>query len=100
MVQDTVTYREKNNIKRNDFMQLLIQIKNKGEVEEDRSYLEQNGHGNLENTPGENGMFILYLLHLNKFIPSCSSGGEALLKHWHFQPQKFTRHCPNYSAYN
>ena len=29
MVKDTVEYREKNDVKRNDFMQLLIQMKNK-----------------------------------------------------------------------
>jgi cytochrome P450 family 6 len=90
MVIDTVKYREKNNIKRNDFMQLLIQIKNKGRVEEDGSYLQQNDHGNLENTSGENGMFVLYLLHVNKCNPSCSSGGSALLKHWHFQLENCT----------
>ena len=27
-------YREKNNIKKNDFLQLLIQLKNKGEIED------------------------------------------------------------------
>jgi cytochrome P450 family 6 len=31
MVKETVEYRENNNVTRNDFMQLLIQIKNKGE---------------------------------------------------------------------
>ncbi|PNF35807.1 putative cytochrome P450 6a14 [Cryptotermes secundus] len=56
MVQDTVNYREKNNIKRNDFMQLLIQIKNRGKVEEEHGYLEQNGHGDLENKSDENGL--------------------------------------------
>ncbi|KAJ9577525.1 hypothetical protein L9F63_005898 [Diploptera punctata] len=37
MVNDTVEYREKNNVHRNDFMQLLIQLKNKtlGETEAD-----------------------------------------------------------------
>ncbi|XP_069672104.1 probable cytochrome P450 6a13 [Periplaneta americana] len=35
MVEDTVKYRESNNIKRNDFMQLLIQLKNKGIVDVD-----------------------------------------------------------------
>lgn len=35
MVQETVSYREANNVHRNDFMQLLIQIKNKGFVNED-----------------------------------------------------------------
>ncbi|KAJ9577523.1 hypothetical protein L9F63_005896, partial [Diploptera punctata] len=37
MVKDTVEYREKNDVHRNDFMQLMIQLKNKtlGAVEED-----------------------------------------------------------------
>ena len=37
MVRDTIEYREKNNIHRNDFMQLMIQLKNKtlGVAEED-----------------------------------------------------------------
>ena len=37
MVRDTVEYREKNNVQRNDFMQLLIQLKNKtlGSAEDD-----------------------------------------------------------------
>lgn len=30
MLRETVDYREKNNVKRNDFLQLLIQLKNKG----------------------------------------------------------------------
>ncbi|PNF35809.1 putative cytochrome P450 6a14 [Cryptotermes secundus] len=54
MVQDTVNYREKDNIKRNDFLQLLIQIKNEGKVEEEHSYPKQNGHGN-KNRSGESG---------------------------------------------
>jgi hypothetical protein len=69
MVQDTVNYREKNNIKRNDFMQLLIQIKNEGKVEEEHSYPEQNGNGNLKNKLGESGMYLPCVLHLiNTFI--------------------------------
>jgi hypothetical protein len=88
MVKDTVNYREDNNIKRNDFMQLLIQIKNKGEVEENRSYLQQNGYGNLENSSGENGMFALYLLHVNKHILSCSSGGSASIEALPFPTRK------------
>lgn len=32
MVSDTIEYREKNNVKRNDFMDLLIQLKNKGTI--------------------------------------------------------------------
>ncbi|KAK7789226.1 hypothetical protein R5R35_007051 [Gryllus longicercus] len=34
-VKDTVDYREKNNVKRNDFLQLLIELKNKRKIEED-----------------------------------------------------------------
>ncbi|XP_049964315.1 cytochrome P450 6k1-like [Schistocerca serialis cubense] len=32
MVSDTVAYREENNVARNDFMHLLIQLKNKGKI--------------------------------------------------------------------
>lgn len=35
IVGDTVKYREKNNVERNDFLDLLIQIKNKGKVEDE-----------------------------------------------------------------
>nr|ALX81394.1 cytochrome P450 [Liposcelis entomophila] len=34
VVKDTMEYREKNDVKRNDFFQLLIQLKNKGFVED------------------------------------------------------------------
>lgn len=36
MVRQTVEYREKNNVERNDFMQLLIQLKNHGYVQVDK----------------------------------------------------------------
>ncbi|XP_018320090.1 probable cytochrome P450 6a14 [Agrilus planipennis] len=35
VVEETVTYREKNNITRKDFLQLLIQLKNNGKVDDD-----------------------------------------------------------------
>ncbi|XP_045460602.1 probable cytochrome P450 6a14 [Harmonia axyridis] len=35
LVKDTVEYREKNNVKRKDFMQLLIQLKNEGKLVDD-----------------------------------------------------------------
>jgi cytochrome P450 family 6 len=57
MVEDTVNYRERNNITRNDFMQLLIQIKNKVNLEDENEILEMNGHGNLENKSSESGMY-------------------------------------------
>jgi len=50
MVEETVNYREKNNITRNDFMHLLIQIKNKVKLDEENDSLEQNDLGTLENS--------------------------------------------------
>jgi cytochrome P450 family 6 len=35
VVEETVGYRERNNVTRNDFMQLLIQLKNQGYLETD-----------------------------------------------------------------
>ncbi|XP_047000065.1 cytochrome P450 6k1-like [Schistocerca americana] len=46
MVADTVAYREKNNITRKDFMDLLIQLKNKGVVDPDKSEAQDNGYTN------------------------------------------------------
>jgi cytochrome P450 family 6 len=40
MVKDTVEYRESNNVKRNDFIQLLIDLKNKGTLDTEE---ETNG---------------------------------------------------------
>jgi cytochrome P450 family 6 len=48
MVEDTVNYRERNNITRNDFLQLLIQIKNKVKVDDENEIPEMNGSGSLE----------------------------------------------------
>jgi hypothetical protein len=56
MVQETVNFRENNNIKRNDFMQLLIQLKNRCKVEEKHSFVEEDDDGNLNNKSGDNGI--------------------------------------------
>jgi len=56
MVEETVNYRERNNITRNDFMQLLIQIKNKVKLDEDNESLEQNVLETLENSSSEEGL--------------------------------------------
>ncbi|XP_069672362.1 probable cytochrome P450 6a13 [Periplaneta americana] len=42
MVSETVEYREKNNVVRNDFMHLLIQLKNKGFVDPDKDTADKN----------------------------------------------------------
>ncbi|XP_067009334.2 probable cytochrome P450 6a14 [Anabrus simplex] len=52
-VKEIVDLREKNNIKRKDFMQLLIQLKNEGRVEEDNEIMlngeeQRNGHQKTE----------------------------------------------------
>ncbi|KAK9884789.1 hypothetical protein WA026_009014 [Henosepilachna vigintioctopunctata] len=42
IVKDTVAYREKHNTYRKDFMNLLIQLKNKGKLVDDQKLMEQN----------------------------------------------------------
>ena len=61
MVFDTVNYRETNNVTRNDFLQLLIQIKNKGKVDEENEIPEINGYGTLENKFNEDGMYAQFV---------------------------------------
>ncbi|GLG95811.1 Cytochrome P450 9c1 [Gryllus bimaculatus] len=49
-VLDTVEYREKNNVKRNDFLQLLIELKNKGKIEDEEHETKPFSQGvTLEN---------------------------------------------------
>ena len=54
MVHETIEYREKNNAKRNDFLQLLIQLKNKGLLEDEQKTEEQSNkpHNNTESAEG------------------------------------------------
>jgi hypothetical protein len=59
MVEETVNYRERNNITRNDFMHLLIQIKNKVILDEDNESLEQKDHGTRENNSSEEGVYTV-----------------------------------------
>nr|ACG68822.1 cytochrome P450 [Anopheles funestus] len=51
VVRDTVQYREMNNVQRNDFMNLLLQIKNKG-------YLDERDIGANDNLKGETAMTL------------------------------------------
>jgi len=57
MVEETVNYRERNNITRNDFMQLLIQIKNKVNIDEENEILQMNSYGNLQEKTSESGTY-------------------------------------------
>jgi len=56
MVQETVEYREKNNVKRNDFLQLLIQLKNKGLLDDEEKTEDQNDETN-KNTETAEGTY-------------------------------------------
>lgn len=48
LIKDTITYRENNNYLRKDFMQLLIQVKNRGNVDSDDKILnDDNTTGNF-----------------------------------------------------
>lgn len=56
VVQETVEYREKNNIHRNDFMHLLIQLKNSGAVEGESTKI---GNLTIEEVAAQAVIFIL-----------------------------------------
>jgi cytochrome P450 family 6 len=55
MVNETVEYREKNNIQRNDFMQLMIQLKNKTLVAGDEDVLLHGGLASEMDTEDNKG---------------------------------------------
>ncbi|XP_067009323.2 probable cytochrome P450 6a13 [Anabrus simplex] len=57
VVKETVDYREKNNVKRNDFLQMLIELKNKGHVEEDDHRGKVQVAGTQEQFHGERNDF-------------------------------------------
>ncbi|PNF15722.1 Cytochrome P450 6k1 [Cryptotermes secundus] len=62
MVRETVEYREKHNVERNDFMQLMIQLKNKTlsiAEEEDLNYLEKQTDKLKSNVPFEISMKVI-----------------------------------------
>ena len=53
MVQETVEYREKNNVKRNDFLQLLIQLKNKVLLDDEQKTEDQSNETNKNTETAE-----------------------------------------------
>ena len=90
MVEETVNYRERNNITRNDFMHLLIQIKNKVKLEEDNEGLEQNVLGTLENSSSEEGMYTLSsckLMRVQFLLPYDLNLVTLILNHPHVSLQ-------------
>ncbi|XP_060535693.1 probable cytochrome P450 6a14 [Cylas formicarius] len=59
VVKETVEYREKNNIRKNDFVHLLLQLKNTGKLTEDGD-LTNNSQGILTYRDVAASMFIFY----------------------------------------
>jgi cytochrome P450 family 6 len=57
MVEETVKYRERNSIKRNDFMQLLIQTKNNVKLDEENENVKESAHETQNNKSSEDGMY-------------------------------------------
>lgn len=50
LISDTVEYREKNGVTRNDFLDLLIQLKNKGSLREEGNAEDEEGFGGYKST--------------------------------------------------
>ncbi|XP_060535692.1 cytochrome P450 6a9-like [Cylas formicarius] len=60
VVKKTVAYREKNNVRRNDFVDLLLQLKNKGKLE-DGGDISKTDQGTITDNDVAAMMFIFYL---------------------------------------
>ena len=65
MVKETVEYREKNNVKRHDFLQLLIQLKNKGLLDDEEKTEYQNNETNKNTETAEGTYALNYVMYIN-----------------------------------
>jgi len=65
MVQETVEYREKNNVTRNDFLQLLIQLKNKGLLDDEEKTEDQNNETDRNTETAEGTYTPNYIMYIN-----------------------------------
>lgn len=59
VVKDTVNYREMNNVSRKDFLDLLIQIKNKGSVSDEDSVINTEGTLTIEEIAAQSLIFFV-----------------------------------------
>jgi cytochrome P450 family 6 len=63
-VKDVIEFRETNNVSRNDFMQLIIELKNKGKVQDDEAAKSEDALDGTfrkasENNIGEHSLFYI-----------------------------------------
>lgn len=58
-LKETIKFREDNKIKRNDFLQLLIQLKNKGQVEDENGDIIEEGTITLNEACAQAFVFFL-----------------------------------------
>ncbi|XP_049535741.1 probable cytochrome P450 6a14 [Anopheles darlingi] len=61
IVRETVEYREQNNVKRNDFMNLLLQIKNKGKLDENDNEIVGKGEVGMTNEELAAQVFVFFI---------------------------------------
>ena len=59
IVKDVVEYREKNKVKRNDFMDLLLQLKNDGSIDEENGNDKKLGKLTIEEIAAQGKSIIL-----------------------------------------
>jgi cytochrome P450 family 6 len=65
MVKETVEYREKNNVKRNDFLQLLIQLKNEDILDDEEKTEDQNNETNKKTETAEGTYSPNCIMYIN-----------------------------------
>lgn len=80
VVKDTVDYREKNNVHRNDFMQLLLQLKNQGRLSDDKSEMRNDGSDSDKRLTFNEVAAQCYIFYLAGFETSASTMTFALLE--------------------
>jgi hypothetical protein len=68
MVEETVEYREKNHVKRNDFLQMLIQLKNKGQLDDEEKTEDQNNETNKNTETAEGTYTRNYITYFYRYF--------------------------------
>lgn len=68
MVRDTVNYREKNKVERNDFLQLLIKLKNEGYIPVDKGEKNEYNKHDIQNEQTEKTKLSFNDLAANVFL--------------------------------